>query len=72
MQAAKPTARKPASKSEGKGKAAVKSEQTNQQEEDDDGSEEAAPKKRKANGFTKQIACVPNTGNSLPRLQRYQ
>ena len=54
MQAAKPTARRTATKSEGKSEAAVKLEQ----EDGDEGSEEVAPKKRKANGFTKQIACV--------------
>ena len=58
VQAAKPTARRPASKSEGKVKAAVKRERANLEEEGDEGSEDVVPKKRKANGFTKQITCV--------------
>jgi len=62
VQAAKPTARRPAaSKQEGKGKAVVKLEQ----EDGDEGSEEVAPKKRKANGFTKQIACVLQPASDL-------
>ena len=61
VQAAEPTARRPASKPKGKVKAAVKLEQ----EDGDEGREEVAPKKRKANGFTKQIACVFQPASDL-------